>query len=202
MTRNTHTRRQLAKATVAAIATAALLVPVALANSVARNTTYDPWFQNAIATQRSQPDPWFQNAIAIQRSQPDPWFNNAIATQRSQPDPWFNNAIATQRSQPDPWFNNALAKQRSLATLTNHAGQTGYRFITDTLGGNGQPATSGYQLITDTLAPGGGSSGNSVPPASHGFDWADAGAGAAGTLALLILTGRVVALRKRGRLAF
>jgi hypothetical protein len=172
MTRNTHTRRQLAKATAAAIATAALLVPVALANSVARNTTYDPWFQNAIATQRSQPDPW------------------------------FNNAIATQRSQPDPWFNNVLAKQRSLATLTNHAGQTGYRFITDTLGGNGQPATSGYQLITDTLAPGGGSSGNSVPPASHGFDWADAGVGAAGTLALLILTGRVVAFRKRGRLAF
>jgi hypothetical protein len=160
MTRTNHTRRQLAKATAATIATAALLVPGALANSSAQNNHYDPW---------------------------------------------FNNAIATHRSQPDPWFNNAIARQRSLATQTNNAKQTGYRFITDTLGGNGQPTTSAYRFITDTLAPGGGSSANSVAAASsHGFDWADAGVGAAATLglALLILTGRVVALRKRGSLAF
>ena len=160
MTRTSHTRRQLAKATAATIATAALLVPGALANSGARNNAYDPW---------------------------------------------FNNAIATQRSQPDPWFDNALAKNRSLAAQTNRAQQTGYRFITDTLApGGGQPRTSGYQFITDTLAPGGGASSNSVVLASHGFDWADAGVGAAGTLglALLVLTGRVVALRKRSRLAF
>jgi hypothetical protein len=175
MTRTNHTRGQLVKATAAAIATAVLLVPGALANSSAQNNHYDPWF------------------------------NNAIATQRSQPDPWFNNALATQRSQPDPWFNNAIAKQRSLATQTNNAKQTGYRFMSDTLGGNGQPTTSAYRFISDTLAPGGGSSANSVAAASsHGFDWADAGVGAAATLglALLILTGRVVALRKRGGLAF
>ena len=153
MTRSNHTRTQLATAIAAAIATAVLLVPAALAGSGASNSANDPW---------------------------------------------FNNAMATQRSQPDPWFGNAVAKQRSLGN------QTGYRFITDTLGGNGQPTTSGYQFITDTLAPGGGSSGNSVAPASHGFDWGDAGVGAAGTLglALLILTGRTVALRKRSRLAF
>jgi hypothetical protein len=174
MTRTNQTRRQLAKATAAAIATAALLVPGALANSSAQNNHYDPWF------------------------------NNAIATQPSQPDPWFNNALATQRNQPDPWFNNAVAKQRRLATQTNNAKQTSYRFITDTLG-NGQPTRSAYRFISDTLAPGGGSSANSVVAASnHRFDWADAGAGAAATLglALLILTGRVVALRKRGSLAF
>jgi hypothetical protein len=160
MTRTNHTRGQLVKATAAAIATAVLLVPGALANSSAQNNDYDPW---------------------------------------------FNNAIASQRSQSDPWFNNAIAKQRSLATQTNNAKQTGYRLMTDTLGGNGQPTTSAYRFITDTLAPGGGSSANSVAAASsHGFDWADAGVGAATTLglALLILTGRVVALRKRGSLAF
>jgi len=155
------------------LATAALLVPGALASSGAPNSHYDPWF------------------------------NNAIAVQRSQPDPWFDNAIAVQRSQPDPWFNNALAKQRSLATQTNDAKQTGYRFITDTLGGAGQPV-SGYQFITDTLAPGGSGGDNNVAVASHGFNWADAGVGASSTLglALLILTGRTFALRRRSRLAF
>ena len=172
MIRITHTRRQLAKATAATIATAALLAPAALANS-ASSSAYDPWFKNAIATQRSQPDPW------------------------------FSNAVAKRQSQPDPWFSNAVAKQRGLATVTNPANQTGYRFITDTLDGNGQPAT-GYQFITDTLASGDDGPYHSVVPSSHGFNWADAGAGALGTLglALLILTGRIVGLRKRGRLAF
>jgi hypothetical protein len=160
MIRTSHTRSQLAKATAAAIATAALFVPGALANSGPRS--------------------------------------NAL-------DPWLKTAIAAQRNQPDSWLNSAIAEHRSLATQADRAKQTGYRFITDTLApGGGQPRTSGYQFITDTLAPGGGASGNSVALASHGFDWADAGVGAAGTLglALLVLTGRVVALRKRGRLAF
>jgi hypothetical protein len=140
------------------LATAALLVPGALASSGANNSHYDPW---------------------------------------------FNNAIAVQRSQPDPWFNNTLAKQRSLATQTNDAQQTGYRFITDTLGGTSQPV-SGYQFITDTLAPGGSDDGNDVAVAGHGFNWADAGVGASTMLglALLILTGRTFALRRRSRLAF
>jgi hypothetical protein len=157
MTRSNHTtRRQLAKATAALVATAALIAPGALASSGA-NSHYDPW---------------------------------------------FNNAIAVQRSQQDPWFNNAIAK-RSLATQTNDAQHTGYRFITDTLGGAGQPL-SGYQFITDTLAPGGSGGSNDVAVAGHGFSWADAGVGASSMLglALLILTGRTVALRRRGRLAF
>jgi hypothetical protein len=158
MTRSNHTRRQLAKATAALAATAALLVPGALASSGASNSNYDPW---------------------------------------------FNNAIAVQRSQPDPWFNNALANHRSLAGRSNDAQQTGYRFITDTLGGAGRPV-SGYQFITDTLAPGGSGGGNDVAVADPGFSWADAGVGASSMLglALLILTGRTVALRRRGRLAF
>jgi hypothetical protein len=155
MTRTNHTRRQLAKVIAAAIATAALLAPGVLANSGARNSGYDPWFKNA---------------------------------------------IATQRSQPDPWFSNAVAKQ---ASPTTKAKQTGYRFITDTLDGIHQPATSGYRFITDTLAPGGGDS-SGVAAVTDGFNWADAGVGAASTLglALLVLTGRTLALRKRGRLAF
>ena len=62
----------------------------------------------------------------------------------------------------------------------------GYRFITDTLAPGGHStAVQGYRFTTDTLAPGGGSNGVSAQTA-RGFDWGDAGIGAAGTASLML----------------
>jgi hypothetical protein len=92
----------------------------------------------------------------------------------------------------DPWFNYAVS-------LTAKSAVPSYRFVTDTLGGNGHAkgAVPSYQFMTDTLAPGGGSS-LAAAPSSPGFNWADAGVGAgvvAGALALL--AGGLLAVRRR-----
>jgi hypothetical protein len=86
-----------------------------------------------------------------------------------------------------------------------HEASQGITFITDTLGGNGHPKTTpvqGYRFITDTLAPGGGRSVDLIA-SSTGFSWTDAGVGAgAGVGALLLLTGTtLLVLRRRGQLA-
>ena len=120
MTRTNHTRRQLAKATAATIATAALLVPGALANSSARNNHYDPWFSNAIATQRSQPDPWFNNALAKQRSLATPTSHSKQTGYR-----FITDTLAPGGSAP----------------------VQGYRFITDTLAPGGSAPVQGLSLI-------------------------------------------------------
>ena len=73
-----------------------------------------------------------------------------------------------------PWFN-----------YTSSAGDS-TRFVTDTLApGGGTAETPGYRFISDTLAPGGGVV-TSIQVA-HGFDWSDAGIGAAGTAGLMLL---------------
>jgi len=103
----------------------------------------------------------------------------------------------------------------------------GYRFITDTLSGNGhlksqpgyrfitensatqnrldRPAvTPGYRIVTENSA-----SQNRldrspvVVTTGSGFQWGDAGIGASAALGamLLVLGGALVRLRKRGRLA-
>ncbi len=79
----------------------------------------------------------------------------------------------------------------------------GYRFITDTLGGNGQPAARGYRFITDTLGGNGGASAAAPSATGNGFSWADAGVGAATAVGsiLVLLGGALVAMRRRGRLA-
>src|SRR5579859_5353356 len=74
----------------------------------------------------------------------------------------------------------------------------GYRFITDTLAPGGSGPVQGYRLITDTLAPGGGT--NVSAPAAGGFDWADAGIGAAiaaGLLLVLLGSGRALQQHRR-----
>jgi hypothetical protein len=73
-----------------------------------------------------------------------------------------------------------------------------YSVITDTLGGNGHAkSVPGYQFMTDTLAPGGGSSLAAAPSAS-GFNWGDAGVGAAVVAgALIVLAGGLLAVRRR-----
>jgi hypothetical protein len=73
-----------------------------------------------------------------------------------------------------PWFN-----------YTSSAGDS-TRFVTDTLApGGGAAETAGYRFVTDTLAPGGGLVTSS--PAANGFDWSDAGIGAAITAGLMLI---------------
>ena len=89
-----------------------------------------------------------------------------------------------------PWFNYTSSASDST------------RFVTDTLApGGGTSETPGYRSISDTLAPGGGVV-TSIQVA-HGFDWADAGIGAAGTagLMLLLLAGTRLVSRRRSVLA-
>ena len=134
----------------------------------------------------------------------------------------FASASAVARpgaaSTPDPWFGYAQSLTKSAASAPDALA----RFITDTLGGNGGVIQAqGYRFTTDTLATGGGASaqperyrfttdtlapGGGMQAAAPvaGFDWSDAGIGAAATLGLvlLMLTGSLLVLRRRGRLAF
>ena len=95
-----------------------------------------------------------------------------------------------------PWFNYTSSPKLSVPpTLPGEHGTSGgvnvyvgdgSRFVTDTLApGGGTAETPGYRFISDTLAPGGGVVTST--PVVHGFDWADAGIGAAGTAGLMLL---------------
>ena len=125
----------------------------------------------------------------------DPWFRYAVSLTAG--DKAQHSVSRTQSSSAathDPWYGYAVS-------LT--AQDAGPRFITDTLGGNGVPAPApGYRFITDTLAPGGG--GTLVEAPAVGFDWTDAGVGAAGAIGALLLAivGSALVARRRGRLAF
>jgi hypothetical protein len=94
----------------------------------------------------------------------------------------------------------ALATAAPTALAARHDAK-GYRFITDTLGGNGQPQqTQGYRFTTDTL---GGNGGAPAPAPTSSFDWTDAGVGAAtGVGAVFVLLGgTLLVARRRGHLA-
>jgi hypothetical protein len=94
----------------------------------------------------------------------------------------------------------ALATAAPTALAARHDAQ-GYRFITDTLGGNGQPQqTQGYRFTTDTL---GGNGGAPAPAPTSSFDWTDAGVGAVtGVGAVFVLLGgTLLVARRRGHLA-
>jgi hypothetical protein len=90
-------------------------------------------------------------------------------------------------------------------TLAPGGGTTeapGYRFVTDTLApGGGTAEAPGYRFVTDTLAPGGGLVTSN--PAASGFDWTDAGIGAASSagLILILLGGAQLVLRRRSVVA-
>ena len=80
-------------------------------------------------------------------------------------------------AQPDTWFKNAVSSSASGGNA---------KFVTDTLApGGGSAQSQGYRFVTDTLAPGGGVV--AVSPGVQGFDWADAGIGAGGTVVLLLI---------------
>jgi len=77
----------------------------------------------------------------------------------------------------DPWYRNAVSSS---------AGAGNAKFVTDTLApGGGSVQAHGYRFVTDTLAPGGGVV--AVSPGVQGFDWADAGIGAGGTVGLIVI---------------
>jgi hypothetical protein len=96
----------------------------------------------------------------------------------------------------------ALATAAPTALAARHDAQ-GYRFITDTLGGNGHPQqANGYRFTTDTLGGNGGAP-LPAPTAAPGFDWTDAGVGAVtGVGAVFVLLGgTLLVARRRGQLA-
>jgi hypothetical protein len=126
------------------------------------------------------------------------WFERAVARHNQ-----AQNLVEAARYRaigPD-WFERAVARHnatRPSAAVHSTAVQ-GYRFITDTLARGGHStAVQGYRFITDTLAPGGGTIVSA--PAAGGFDWADAGIGAAiaaGLLLVLLGSGRVLQQHRR-----
>jgi hypothetical protein len=93
----------------------------------------------------------------------------------------------------DTWFTYATSTGGTTQFVTDTlapGGATpatpGYRFVTDTLAPGGATAeTPGYRFVTDTLAPGGGLV--SSAPTATGFDWSDAGIGAASSVGLLLI---------------
>jgi hypothetical protein len=96
----------------------------------------------------------------------------------------------------------AIGTVAPMALASNDA-RGGYRFITDTLGGNGHAqAPQGYRFITDTL---GGNGGAPLPVSAPGssFDWTAAGVGAVTGVGavFVVLGGTLLAARRRGRLA-
>jgi hypothetical protein len=104
-------------------------------------------------------------------------------------------AAADPSGRPDPWLGYAYS-------LTKGQPDAVTPFITDTLapGGGSEPA-AGFRFVTDTLAPGGGLAASA--PAARGFDWGDAGIGAAGSAVtlLLLLGGARRLLHRRSVLA-
>src|SRR5689334_4663275 len=92
----------------------------------------------------------------------------------------------------------AIALAASLATLVVPAAQADpAKHAHDYLAA--PQRTQGYRLITDTLAPGGGAVLAGSATASSGFDWSDAGIGAAATLGLLLMLAGCRAVFRRRR---
>lgn len=119
----------------------------------------------------------------------DSWYGYAISlTKTAQPAPFTTDTLAPGGTPSvgahDPWYRYAV----SLAEA-----QPSVSLITDTLAPGGNAPVQSYRFTTDTLAPGGGPSVVSAP-ASHGFDWGDAGIGA------LLMAGIAVVLLGSGRL--
>ena len=93
----------------------------------------------------------------------------------------------------DTWYGYAVSLPK-----TQETGQQVGPFTTDTLAPGGAAPVQSYRFTTDTLAPGGGPSAVSLP-ASHGFNWADGGIGAAVivAIALLLLASRRTLQRRK-----
>jgi hypothetical protein len=125
-----------------------------------------------------------------------------------------NYTSPSQYGPHDPWYQYGLSltQERQLdarhhALILNlqaqSATQSAPTFTTDTLApGGGTRQTPVVHFVTDTLAPGGGET-TTVVTTGDGFDWGDAGIGAAIAIgALLVGSAAAMTMRRRGRLAF
>ena len=115
-------------------------------------------------------------------------------------DTWYPYAVSLTQSQTpqvDPHHYALLHK-----SYMGGVQPTGPTFTTDTLApGGGSAQAPAVSFVTDTLAPGGG--GTTVVSTGTGFNWGDAGIGAAAAIgALLLASAAAVTVRRRGRLAF
>jgi hypothetical protein len=114
-------------------------------------------------------------------------------------DTWYPYALSlTQNRQLDARHYALVADSRAQAVQ-----QTAPTFTTDTLApGGGSEQTPAVHFVTDTLAPGSGGT-TTVVSTGDGFDWGDAGIGAATAIgAVLLASVAAVAMRRRGRLAY
>lgn len=112
-------------------------------------------------------------------------------------DPWQQNLYARHKyaQMTDPWARNLLARQAH--PYRSHA--TRGQGVVDTAGGRAIGA--GAEITTGFASPGGHGT-SSVEVGSNGFDWSDAGIGAAGALGVVLLVaGAAIALRRGGALA-
>jgi hypothetical protein len=123
----------------------------------------------------------------------DSWYGYAVSLTTTQPAPFITDTLAPGGTPSvgahDPWYRYALSLTQA---------QPSVPLITDTLAPGGKAPVQSYRFTTDTLAPGGGPSVVSAP-ASHGFDWGDAGIGAlfmAGIAVVLLASGRVLQRRR------
>jgi hypothetical protein len=135
-------------------------------------------------------------------------------------------AVPSALGAHDSWYANVVsqnANRPSVTLITDTLGGTGrpqsvqgYRLITDTLGGNGHASqTSAYSsqaYVYGGASPAvskaiqalshrpGSSSVVASTPRSDGFSWGTAGvgAGAIGGLLLLLLSGTLLRMNKRG----
>jgi hypothetical protein len=128
---------------------------------------------------------------------------SALASPQYGPhDTWYPYAISlTQERVLDAHHHALILNARAQAAQQT---QTSPSFTTDTLapGGRGQTSPVVVHFTPDTLAPGGGRT-TTVVTTGDGFNWSDAGVGAAIAIgAVLLASGAAVSMRRRGRLAF
>src|SRR5262249_24917304 len=114
-------------------------------------------------------------------------------------DPWYAYGVPlTPSRQLDARHQVLIQNLRAQS-----AKQTAPTLTTDTLAPvGGSERTPAVRFVTDTLAPGGGGT-TTVVSTKDGFDWGDAGIGAAGAIgALLLASAAGVAMRRSRKLAF
>jgi hypothetical protein len=110
-------------------------------------------------------------------------------------DPWQQNLYARHKyaQMTDPWARNLLARQA-------------HRYHSPTVGqgvvgtAGGRAIGAGAEITTGFASPGAPGT-SAVEVGSNGFDWGDAGIGAAGALGVVLLgAGTTIALRRSGAL--
>jgi hypothetical protein len=118
----------------------------------------------------------------------DPWFNYATSISAGESNATFITPQNRDLAGGSYYNQTALPKpvQAPQAPAAGGATPPAAPPPVDALApGGGSARVQGYRFVTDTLAPGGGIV--AVAPATPGFDWTDAGIGAAGTAGLMLI---------------